>query len=131
MFSEKIGFREEEFCGFFSYIVLYKQMISWGMANLNPRGLIGRIYVEDHKTLLYTKYISCAPHGFREEEFLSFSYYKSVGVNDPRGMANFDPRGTVGRIYVGDHKTLLHTKYIGCGPHDFREDFFSYYVYGS
>ena len=23
----------------------------------------------------------------------------------------------------GDHETLLHTKYISCGPHGFREDF--------
>ena len=33
----------------------------------------------------------------------SISHYTSMGVNDPRGMANFDPRSMVGRIYVGDH----------------------------
>ena len=44
--------------------------------------------------------------------FLSFSHYKSMGANDPRGL--------IGRFYI----TLLHTKYITCGPHDFREDFF-------
>ena len=32
-------------------------------------------------------------------------------------------RCLIGRIYVGDHLTLLHTKYISCGPHGFREDF--------
>ena len=47
-----------------------------------------------------------------------------MGANDPHGVAKLDPRGMVGRIYVGDHKTLLHTKYIGSGPHDFREDDF-------
>ena len=73
-----------------------------GLANLDPRGLIGRIYVGDHKTLQHTKYISSGPHGFREE-FLSFSHYKSVGANDPQGMAILDPRGLIGRIYVGDH----------------------------
>ena len=36
-----------------------------------PRGLIGRINVGDHYTLLHTKYISCGPHGFREEDFFS------------------------------------------------------------
>ena len=41
--------------------------------------------------------------GFREQDLLSFSYYKSAGVNDPWGMASLDPRGMVGRIYVGDH----------------------------
>ena len=35
-------------------------------------------------------------------------------------MGANDPRGLIGRIYI----TLLHTKYITCGPHDFREDFF-------
>ena len=32
-----------------------------------------------------------------------------MGANDPLGMANLDPRGFIGRIYVGDHLTLLHT----------------------
>ena len=50
----------------------------WGMASLDPRGLIGKIYVGDHQTFLHTKYISCRPHGFREEDFLGFSHYKSV-----------------------------------------------------
>ena len=27
----------------------------------------------------------------------------SMGANDPLGMASLDPRGLVGRIYVGDH----------------------------
>ena len=75
----------------------------WGMAILDPRGLIGRIYVADHKTLLHTKYITFRPDGFREEDLLSFSHYKSVGVNNPRGMVNLDPRGMVGRFYVGGH----------------------------
>ena len=74
----------------------------WGVASLGPRGLIGRIYVGDHYTLLHTKYISSGPHGFRED-FSSFSYYKSMGANDPWGVASLDPRGLIGRIYVGDH----------------------------
>ena len=28
--------------------------------------------------MLHTKYISCGPDGFREEDFLSFSHYKSM-----------------------------------------------------
>ena len=35
--------------------------------------------------------------------FLRFSHYKSMGANDPRGLANLDPRGLIGRIYVEDH----------------------------
>ena len=98
----------------------------WGMASLDPRGLTGRIYVGDHYTLLHTKYLSCGPHGFREEDFVIFFHYKSMGANDPQGVARLCPRGWIGRIYVGDHQLLLHTKYVSCGPHGFREeDFFS------
>ena len=74
-----------------------------GVASLDPKGLIGRIYVGDHKTLLHTKYISSGPYGFREEDFLSFSHYKSTGANDPRAVASLGLRGLIGRIYVGDH----------------------------
>ena len=58
--------------------------------------------------------------------FYSFPiiHYKSMGANDPRGMANSDPRGIAGRIYVWDHKTLLHTKSVGSGPYGFREEDF-------
>ena len=35
--------------------------------------------------------------------FLCVSYCKSKGDYDPRGVANFDPRGMIGRIYVGYH----------------------------
>ena len=31
--------------------------------------------------------------------------------DDPRGMANLDPRGMICRIYVEYHLKLLHTKY--------------------
>ena len=48
--------------------------------------------------------------------FLCFSHCKSMGANDPRGRAIFDPRGMIGRIYKQDHYTLLHTKYEGSGP---------------
>ena len=98
-----------------------------GVASLDRRGLIGRIYVGDHKALLHSKYISRRPHCFREEDFLSFSHYKSLGADDPRGVASLDLRGLIGRIYVGDHKALLHTKYISCWPHCFREDFFKFF----
>ena len=30
--------------------------------------------------------------------------------DDPRGVANLDPRGMIGRIYVEYHLTLPHTK---------------------
>ena len=75
------------------------------MVSLGPRGLIGRIYVRDHYTLLHTKYIRCGPYGFRKEEFLS-CFISMVSVWElmtPWGMVNMGPRGLIGRIYVGDH----------------------------
>ena len=53
-----------------------------------------------------------------------------MGANDPRGVVNLDRRGLVGRNYVGDYETLLHTKYISCWPHGFREkDFVFHLIY--
>ena len=36
---------------------------------MDPRGTVGRIYKEDHYTLLHTKYESSGPCEFREEDF--------------------------------------------------------------
>ena len=74
-----------------------------GRARMDPRGTVGRIYKEDHYTLLLTKYESSGPCGFGEEDFLCFSHCKSMGANDPRGGAIFVPRGMIGRIYIEDH----------------------------
>ena len=52
---------------------------------------------------------------------------KSMGAIDPWDVASLDPKGLIGSIYVGDHKTLLHTRYISCGPHGFREDFLNFF----
>ena len=35
--------------------------------------------------------------------FYTFSYCKSAGDDDPRGVANLDSRCMIGRIYVGYH----------------------------
>ena len=37
-----------------------------------PRGMIGRIYVEYHLSLLHSKYTSLRPCGFREEDCSMF-----------------------------------------------------------
>ena len=55
-----------------------------------------------------------------------FSHCKSMGANDPRGRAIFDPRGMIGRIYIEDHYTSLHTKYESSWPCGFREEDFFY-----
>ena len=45
-------------------------------------------------------------------------------ANDPQGGGIFDPRGMIGRIYIEDHYTLLHTKYESFGPCGFGEEIF-------
>ena len=70
-------------------------------ARMDPRGTVGRIYKEDHYTLLQTKYESSLPLGLGEEDFLCFAH-------DPpptRGRAHMDPRGMVCRIYKEDNFT--------------------------
>ena len=60
--------------------------------------------------------------------FFFFFHYKSMGANEPRGVATLDPRGLIGRIY------LLHIKYISCGPHVLEMKtfkFFPLYLCGS
>ena len=56
----------------------YKSMEAddpWGMANLDPRDLIVRIYVGDHVTLLHTKNTSGGPlTWFQRRRFLFFMF---------------------------------------------------------
>ena len=35
--------------------------------------------------------------------FIRFSHYKSMGANDPRGMASLDTGSLIERIYVWNH----------------------------
>ena len=51
-------------------------------------------------------------------------FYKSMGTNDPWGVANLDPRGMVGRVYVRNYQILLHIKSVSSVPHGFREEDF-------
>ena len=57
--------------------------------------------------------------------FLKISHYKSKRVIDPHGCDKFAPK----RLDWQDLCRVpldiaIHTKYISCGPHGFREDFF-------
>ena len=61
--------------------------------------------------------------------FFCFSHCKSMGANDPRGRAIFDPRGIVGRNNKEDHYTLIHTNYESSGPCGFgEEDFLKFFT---
>ena len=44
-----------------------------------------------------------------EEDFLKFFYYESMGANDPHGVANLNPWGMIGMVYVGKHLASQHT----------------------
>ena len=92
-----------------------------GGAIFDPRGMIGRIYIEDHYTLLHTKYDSFGPCGFGEEDFFMFF------LMTPGAAPVWTPGGTIGRIYKEDHYTLLHTKYESSGLYGFGEDFLKFF----
>ena len=94
---------EKKIFNFFPHSKSMETINPRGVAKFDPRGMNGTIYVEDYKPLLHTKYQSCGPSGFREEDFFSFSNCKSMETIDPRGVAKFDPRGMAGTIYVEDH----------------------------
>ena len=79
-------------------------MTPLGVAILDPRGMIGRIYVEYHLTLLHTKYTSFRPCGFREEIFKCFSHYKPMADNDAPGAR---PIWTPGSRLAGIIKGLV------------------------
>ena len=83
-----------------------------GGAIFDPRGMVGRIYKQDHYILLHTKYERSWPCGFREDYFC-FSQCKSMGANDPVAGPFLTPKE--------DHYTLLHTKYESFGPSGFGD----------
>ena len=64
---------------------------------MDPRGTVGRIYMEDHYTLLHTKYESSGPCGIREEDFFYFPHdAPGVGFIRTQGaqLAGFMKRTT-------------------------------------
>ena len=69
-----------------SYSPLYITVSLW-------KGMVGMIYVGDHQTLIYSKYISCGPHCYRIEVFKSYSHYKSMRALDPHVHDKFASKG--------------------------------------
>ena len=54
---------------------------------MDPRGTVGRIYKEDHYTLLHTKYESSGSCGFGEEVF----FFKVFPMTPP-GRGPYGPQ---------------------------------------
>ena len=55
---------------------------------MDPRGTVGRIYKEEHYTLLQTKYESSGPCGFGEEDFFFYVFPMM-----PPGLGMYGPQG--------------------------------------
>ena len=80
----------------------------WGGAIFDPRGMVGRIYKEDHYTLLHTKYESSGPCGSGEEDFFCFSHdAPGWGLYGPQGhgLSAFIKRTTI-HCYTQNMKAL-------------------------
>ena len=97
-----------------------------GGAISDHRGMLGRIYVKLHITMLHTKYRSLAVV-VSEKIFSCIFHCKPMADNDaPRAGPVWIHRAMVSRIYKEDHYTLLHTKYESSGPCGFGEEDFFY-----
>ena len=56
---------------------------------MDPRCMVGRIYKEDHYTLLHMKYKSSGPCGFREEDFFNFFFIVCLWKLMTHGAGHF------------------------------------------
>ena len=74
-------------------------------AIFDPRGMIGRIYVELHMALLYIKYTSLVSCCCREKFYMYF-HYKSMVDNDMPGAL---PVWTPGALLIAFIKeSIIH-----------------------
>ena len=79
--------------------------------------------------MLYTKYQGSKPNGFRQEDFHVFPYISLCKTFDPWGIPIFGPRCIFRTNLVEVHYVMLHTKYQGSWPCDFRqEDFLCFHL---
>ena len=92
---------------------------------MDPRGTVGFTQNMNALGLVVSKKKIC----------LCFSHCKPMGDNDPWGRAIFDPRGTVGRIYIENHVTRLHcytqNRKALCLVVSEKKIFYVFPVYGS
>ena len=68
---------------------------------MDPMGTVGRIYKEDHYTLLLTKYEISGPFGFREEDFFYVFPIVSLWELMTPGVGPFL---TPGALYIVTYK---------------------------
>ena len=99
----------------FPIVSLRELLTPRGGAISDPRGMLGRIYVNLHITMLHTKYRSFGCCGFREEDFSCIFHCKPMADNDaPRAgpvwtpgarLAGFIKRTTI-HCYTQNMKAL-------------------------
>ena len=86
-----------------------------GGAIFDPRGKIGRIYVEFHMTMLYIKYTSFVSCCCREDFFIYF-HYKSMVDNDMPGAWPVWTPGAPLAAFIKEsiiHWSTQHMKALG------------------
>ena len=94
----------------FSHCNSLRTNISRGGTIFETRGMVGRIYREDHFTLLHTKYDSSVPFGFGEEDF--FNNYSAQNIyvtfsaifGPACGGTTLTSRNVNGKVQVGNDK---------------------------
>ena len=64
--------------------------------------MVGRVQVENTKHCNRLNIQAWGFEALEKKDFTSFSHDKSIGANDHWEMANLDPSGMVGRIYIGN-----------------------------
>ena len=76
---------------------------------MDPMGMVGRIYKEDHYTLQHTKYESSGPCGFGEEDFLCvfFFHCKSMEVICCHGNQSSDQTWPKTNHYLSPSSMML------------------------
>ena len=74
-----------------------------GVASMDPMGYDWQDYVGCHQILLNTKIQALGLVVSDKEIILHFPTVSLLNMMTPRGLANLDPRGIIGRIYVGYH----------------------------
>ena len=77
---------------------------------MDPRGTVGRIYIEEHYTLLQTKYESSGPCGFGEEDF----FYVFL-IFDPRGHSFYATLFLMTHDAAHQH---FRRQYLHSDPHE-------------
>ena len=88
----------------FPIIRLWQIVTPLGRGQFGPQGRLAR-FIKGLTKHCFTQNIKALGLMVSEKKiFLKvFSYYKSMEANDPRGVANLDPRGMICGINEGYH----------------------------